>query len=127
MLAKSVPSGGTYVARLDAMLDNFGAYYFSYSCKLQALSFPSIIGTPYTDLPGTRRNVHWRSGKDGSGNATAPTGESISMTAPFTAGISGATVRMVCWATLDPNPPFYDFGVGVSSAMLTLTPVGSVQ
>jgi hypothetical protein len=127
VLVKNVTSGGTYLARVDAFLDNWGALYFNYSCKLQSLSYPAIIGTPYTDLPGTRRHVSWRIGKDGVGNATAVSGASISMTAPVTAGVFGASVRVVCWGTVDPTPPFYDYGAGVASAVLTLTPVGAVQ
>ncbi len=127
VVGKDVSQPGTYLSRLDAELNNFGALWFDYHCKLQALAYPAFVGMPYTDLPGTRREVSWRTGKDGSGNNTTATGVSISMQAPFTAGALGASVRMVCWGTIDSSGPIYDYGLGVTAATLTLVPVGSVQ
>lgn len=116
---------GKYLARVDAQLNNFGALWFDYHCKLQSLAYPALLGTPFTDLPGTRRDVSWRTGKDGAGNNTTATGVSISMQAPVTAGAFGLDVRMVCWGTIDPAGPLYDYGFGVESAVLTLLPVGN--
>ncbi len=125
VLIKGTPSPGKYLARVDAQLNTFGALYLDYHCKLQALTYPAFIGTPFTDLPGTRRDVSWRTGKDGSGSALSPNGVSISMQAPVTAGAFGVDVRMVCWGTWDgANPPIVDYGYGVESAVLTLLPVG---
>jgi hypothetical protein len=118
---------GTYLARVDAELDNYGAYAFDYFCKLQSLAFPNMVGTPFGDLAGRRRQVSWRIGKDNAGNNTPATGVSISMQAPVTAGVFGVSVRMVCWGQVDPSGAFYDYGLGVRSATLTLVPVGSVQ
>jgi len=125
VLIKGTPASGKYLARVDAQLNNFNALYWDYHCKLQALNYPAILGTPFTDLPGTRRDVSWRTGKDGAGNATSATGVSISMQAPVTAGSFGVDVRMVCWGTWDgASPPIIDYGFGVESAVLTLLPVG---
>lgn len=125
IVAKSVPSSGTYLARLDAELDTTNALYFNYFCKLQSLSFPSVIGTPYSDLPGTTRRVSWRLGREMSG----PGGPvSISMQGSLTAGTLGAAVRMVCWGDWDgANPPIIDYGAGLTTATLTVVPVGAVQ
>ena len=124
VLLKGTPNTGKYLARVDAQLNNFGALWFDYHCKLQALNYPAILGAPFTDVPGTRRDVSWRTGKDGGGNNTSATGVSISMQAPVTAGSSGVDVKLVCWGTVDPSGPLYDYGLGVESAVLTLTPVG---
>jgi hypothetical protein len=126
VVEKSVDSAGTFLARVDAQLNNFGALYFDYHCKLQALTLPSLVGTPYSDLPGTRRDVSWRVGKDTNGNSSGATGVSISMQAPVTAGPLGVDVRMVCWGTID-SGPVYDYGSGVESAVLTLLSVDSIQ
>ncbi len=127
---KSITSPGSFLARVDAQLDTFGALWFDYHCKLQALAFPAFLGAPYSDLPGTRRDVSWRTGKDASGNATSATGVSISVPAPVTAGSLGVDVKMVCWGTVDVAngpPPLYDYGIGVSSAVLTLLAVGGIN
>lgn len=125
MVAKSVPTSGTYLARVDAELDTTNALYFNYSCKLQSLSFPAILGTPYSDLPGTTRRVSWRLGREMSGPG-APA--SISMQGSLTAGSLGASVRMVCWGDWDgASPPIVDYGAGLTTATLTVVPVGAVQ
>ncbi len=125
VLIKGTPSSGKYLARVDAQLNNFGALWFDYHCKLQSLTYPALLGTPFSDIPGTRRDVSWRTGKDGSGNSTTATGVPISMQAPVTAGPFGVDVRMVCWGTIDSSGPLYDYGLGVESAVLTLQPVGA--
>ena len=128
VVGKDVGQPGTYLARVDSELSNYGALWFDYHCKLQALAYPAILGTPYSDLPGTRREVSWRTGKDGSGNSTTATGVSVSMQAPFIAGPLGASVRMACWGTIDSSGGVvYDYGLGVTAATLTVLPVGSVQ
>lgn len=128
IINKITASPGSYLARVDAELDTYNALFFDYHCKLQAQAFPALVGSPYSDLPGTRRSVSWRTGKGASGNPTSATGVSISMQAPVTAGAFGVDVRMVCWGSVDPSAPsFYDFGGGVSSAVLTLLPVGGVN
>ena len=127
VLSKSVPTQGTYLARVDAQLNNQFALWWDYHCKLQTLSFPAPIGTPYANVPGTRRDTSWRTGRDNAGNSTSATGISISMQAPVTAGLFGADVRLVCWGTMDPSGPLVDYGYGVESATLTLIPVGAVQ
>jgi hypothetical protein len=123
---------GAYLARLDAQLNNAGALWFDYHCKLQSLTYPYVLilgqPAPWTDIPGTRRDVSWRAGKDGAGNPTTSSGVSISMqatvnTGPGTFGL-GIDVRMVCWGTIDNSGIIYDYGVGVESAMLTLLPIG---
>lgn len=125
VLTKSVNLQGNYLARIDAELDTTGAAYYIYNCKLQSLAFPAVIGTPYSDLPGARRQVSWRLGRAESGGG-APV--SISMQAPVTAGSLGASVRMVCWGQWDgANPPIVDYGLGLTAATLTLVPVGAVQ
>ena len=125
MVSKSVSTGGTYLARVDAELDTTGALYFNYSCKLQSLPIPSILGTPYADLPGTTRRVSWRLGREMSGPG-APV--SISMQGSLTAGITGASVRMICWGDWDgASPPIVDYGMGLTTATLTIVPVGAVQ
>ena len=125
MVTKPVTAPGTYLARLDAELNTTNALYFIYACKLQSLAFPALIGTPYTDLPGTTRRVSWRVGKEASGNG-APV--SISMQGSLTAGSLGATVRMVCWGDWDgTSPPIVDYGAGLTTATLTVVPVGAVQ
>ena len=125
-------SGGTYLARVDAQLNNFAALWFDYHCKLQSLTYPYaiIIGqpTPWTDIPGTRRDVSWRAGKHPDGAETSASGISISMQAAVNAGsgpFAGVDVRMVCWGTIDPEDlVVYDYGIGLESAILTLEPVG---
>ena len=130
ILIKTAPSpSAKYLARVDAQLNNLGSLYFDYHCKLQALPYPYvfIIGAPipWVDLPGTRRDVSWRAGKDSAANSTGARGISISMQAPVTAGTFGLDVRLVCWGTWDgTSPPIVDFGLGVESAVLTLLPVG---
>ena len=74
VLIKGTPSSGKYLARVDAQLNNFGALWFDYHCKLQSLTYPAFLGTPFTDIPGTRRDVSWRTGKDDAGNGTSATG-----------------------------------------------------
>jgi hypothetical protein len=125
ILIKGTPSSGQYLARVDAQLNNFGALWFDYHCKLQSLAFPALLGTPFSDIPGTRRDVSWRTGRDNAGNATTATGVPISMQAPVTAGPLGVQVRMVCWGTIDSSGIVYDYGLGVESAVLTLEPVGA--
>jgi hypothetical protein len=125
VLLKGTAGAGAFLVRLDAQLNNFGALWFDYHCKLQSLSYPALLGTPFSDIPGTRRDVSWRTGKDSSGNGTSSTGVSISMQTTASAGPFGADVRMVCWGTWDgASPPIVDYGLGVESAVLTLTPVG---
>ncbi len=130
VLIKGSRSPGSYLVRVDAQLNNFGALWFDYHCKLQALQYPYFIGiggsVPWSDLPATRREVSWRTGKDNAGNTTTSTGVSISMQAPVTAGDLGLDVRMVCWGTVDTSGPLYDYGLGVESAVLTLEPVGGI-
>ena len=91
------------------------------------LSFPAPIGTPYANVPGTRRDTSWRTGRDSAANSTTATGISISMQAPVTAGLFGADVRFVCWGTRDFSGTLIEYGFGVDSAILTLVPVGAVQ
>lgn len=125
MLSKVVSQPGRYLARIDAEIDTTGALYLIYNCKLQSLAYPAILGTPYSDLPATRRSVSWRLGREMNGSGTQV---SISMQAPVTAGLFGADVRMVCWGIFDgASPPIVDYGVGLASATLTLVPVGNVQ
>ena len=127
IVSKSTSSPGSLLARVDAELDTTGALYFDYHCKLQALTYPAFVGTPYSDLPGTRRTVSWRLGRESGGLGTPMP---ISMSALVTAGSLGVTVRMVCWGTLDVSqgqPPIFDYGVGVNSAVLALLSVGSVN
>ena len=131
-LVKNTGGAGSFLARIDAQLNTFGAYYFDYHCKMQRLDLPYIIGptVPWVDVPGTRRDISWRTGKNASGDATGATGVSISMQAAITTGslaLSSTDVRLVCWGTVDHTPPFYDYGVGLESAILTLVPVGAVQ
>lgn len=126
ILLKGTPSSGTYLARVDAQLNTFGALWWDYHCKVQSITYPHVISAPWVDVPGTRRDVSWRTGKDGSGNPSGVTAASISMQAPITAGISGVDVRLVCWGTVDTSGAFYDYGQGVESAILTLTPVGAI-
>lgn len=127
VLLKGTTSAGTYLVRLDAQLNNAGALWFDYHCKLQSLPYPHLIGAPWSDVPGSRRDVSWRTGKDGSGNPTGASGVSISMQAPVTAGSLGVDVRMACWGTWDgASPPLVDYGFGVESAVLTLEPIGGV-
>lgn len=125
VLIKGTPSPGQYLARVDAQLNNFGALWFDYHCKLQSLAYPAFLGAPFTDIPGTHRDVSWRTGRDNAGNSTSATGIPISMQAPVTAGSFGVDVRMVCWGTVDASGPLYDYGLGVESAVLTLEPVGA--
>jgi hypothetical protein len=128
VIIKSVGSTGTYLARLDAELNTTGSLYLDYSCKLQFLRLPTVVGSPYSDLAGTRRSVSWRVGKDASGNYGS--GASMSMQAPVTAGtglFGGVNVRMVCWGTIEPGAPLIEYGSGVTAATLTLVPVGTVQ
>jgi hypothetical protein len=132
ILLKSTPSPGVFMARLDAQLNNSGALYFDYHCKLQQLNYPYFFtiggAIPWVDVPGSRRDVSWRIGKDSGGSATSSSGISISTQAPLTAGTFGMDVRMVCWGTWDgASPPIVDYGSGVESAVLSLTPVGAVQ
>lgn len=125
---------GSFLVRLDAQLNNFGAFNFDYHCKLQSLIYPYVVligqPVPWADMPGTRRDVSWRVGKDNAGNNTSATGISISMQGqvnPGTGVFASVDVRMVCWGTINLQPPpfnFYDYGIGVESAVLTLTPVG---
>jgi len=125
ILGKSAGTSGPFLARVDAELDTFNSLYFLYNCKLQSLSYPALIGQPYTDLPGTRRTVSWRLGRELSGPGTAV---SISMQAPVTGGFFGLDVRLVCWGTLDgASPPIVDYGLGVKSAVLTLLQVGAIN
>jgi hypothetical protein len=125
VLIKGSPSPGQYLARVDAQLNNSGALWFDYHCKLQSLAYPAFLGTPFSDIPGTRRDVSWRTGRDpGTGLSTTASGLPISMQAPVTAGRLGVDVRMVCWGTIDPSGVLYDYGLGVESAVLTLEPVG---
>jgi hypothetical protein len=125
VVIKGTASSGAFLARVDAQLNNFGALWFDYHCKLQSLTYPAFLGTPFTDIPGTRRDVSWRTGRDNAGNGTSATGVPISMQAPVTAGSFGVDVRMVCWGTIDSSGPLYDYGLGVESAVLTLEPVGA--
>jgi len=125
MISKTVSQPGRYLARIDAEIDTTNALYLIYNCKLQSLAYPAILGTPYSDLPGTHRHVSWRLGREMSGSGTQV---SISMQAPVTAGPFGADVRMVCWGTFDgASPPIVDYGIGVTAATLVLVPVGAVQ
>ncbi len=125
MISKAVSPSGRYLARIDAEIDTTGALYLIYNCKLQSLAYPAFIGTPYSDLPGTRRSVSWRLGRAESGSGTQV---SISMQTPVTAGAFGADVRMVCWGTFDgASPPIVDYGLGLTAATLALVPVGAVQ
>lgn len=126
VVTKSFPGSGSLLARVDAQLNNVGSLYFNYHCKLQQLSYPAQLGAPFFDIPGTRRSVPWRSGKD-PGTGVGGGGVSISMQAPVTSGFLGVDVRMVCWGEVEPSAPLYDFGFGVESAVLTLVPVGAVQ
>jgi hypothetical protein len=130
ILLKGSPSPGTYLVRLDAQLNNFGALYFDYHCKLQQLSYPYFIviggSIPWADIPGSSRDVSWRTGKD-NGYNSGSTGVSISAQGAITAGTFGVDVRMVCWGTWDgSNPPIVDYGLGVESAVLTLQQVGGI-
>ena len=130
VVSKSVARSGNFLARVDAQLNNFGAFYYDYHCKLQKLVFPNLIGTPFSDLPGTQRDMSWRIGKDNSGNNSGATGISISMQAAVTVpavAFAGADVRMVCWGTVDPVGPFYDYGAGAESAVLTVVTVASIE
>ncbi len=121
VLSKNLPAG-SYLVRLDAQLDTTGALYFLYHCKLQYLTYPALIFTPYTDVPGSQRTVSWRLGREVSGGG-APV--SISMQGGLIGGSLGATVRMVCWGTWDgASPPVVDYGFGVSSAVLVVEPIG---
>ena len=44
------------------------------------------------------------------------------------AGIFGADFRLVCWGDWDgTSPPIVDYGTGLSSATMTVVPVGAVQ
>ena len=126
MINKTLSLGGTYLARMDAELSTLYSLFYDYNCKLQWLTYPSIIGTPYSDVPGTRRFVSWRVGQDenewGHGS-----GVSMSMQAPIVAGTMGVSVRMVCWGTTEAGAPIVDYGLGLTAATLTLVPVGSVQ
>ena len=119
VVSKTTARSGALLARVDAQLNNFGALFYDYHCKLQALKFPNIIGTPYSDLPGTQRDVSWRIGKDNNLNNTGAAGISISMQAALTVApgpFAAVDVRMVCWGTVDPSGPFYDYGAGAESA-----------
>lgn len=128
VLLKNTGGAGTFLVRVDAQLNNFGTLYFNYHCKLQSLAYPAILGTPFSDIAGTRRDVHWRTGKDSSGNSTGANGVSISMQAAVSAGILSTDVRLVCWGTWDGNsPPIVDYGYGVESAILTLQPIGGIS
>jgi hypothetical protein len=49
------------------------------------------------------------------------------MQASHTAGGLGATVRLVCWGTVEAGAPILESGNGVTSATLTVVPVGAVQ
>jgi hypothetical protein len=60
-------------------------------------------------------------------------GVSISMQAPVTVApsvLAGVSVRMVCWSVWDTAegnpPPLVDYGLGVTSATLTILPVGAI-
>ncbi len=130
VLIKNTGGGGSFLVRVDAQLNNFNAYFFDYHCKLQSLTYPAFLGAPFSDVPGTRRDVSWRTGKADNGVATSSSGVSISMQVVVstpTFALSSADVRLVCWGTWDgASPPFVDYGLGVESAILTITPVGGI-
>lgn len=120
IVSKPTGHGGTFLVRVDAQLNNQNAINYDYHCKLQALPLPAFPGTPYTDLPGTQRDVNWLTGKNSSGFYLGATGVSISMQAPLTVSfLAGADVRMVCWGTKT-DTVFWDFGYGVESAVLSI-------
>jgi hypothetical protein len=127
VLLKNTGGAGTFLVRVDAQLNNWGALYFDYHCKLQSLAYPAFIGAPFSDIAGTRRDVSWRTGKDNVGNSTGSTGVSISMQTTVSAGTFSTDVRLVCWGTIDGSPPLYDYGFGVESAILTLQPIGGIS
>jgi hypothetical protein len=124
VLHKVTNASGNHLVRLDAELHTFNALYVIHHCKLQYLNFPALIGTPYTDLPGTTRTVSWRLGNvSNEGGSGVP----ISMQAAVSAGSFGIDVRMVCWSTMDgSSPPILEYGLGITAATLTLLPVGAV-
>lgn len=118
--------------RLDAQLDNSNALWFDYHCKLQQLVYPYVVGpggAPWADIAGSRRDASWRIGRDNAGNGTTASGISISMQAIVSSSppLGSVDVRLVCWGTIDPSGPLYDYGVGLQSAIMTLVPVGAVQ
>jgi hypothetical protein len=125
VLIKGTPSPGKYLARVDAELNNLAALFYDYHCKLQSLAYPALVGTPFSDIPGTRRDVSWRTGKDNAGSGSTAYGLPISMQAPVTAGPFGVDIRMVCWGTIDGSPVSLGYGLGVESAVLTVEPVGA--
>jgi hypothetical protein len=132
ILSKSSGGPGTWLVQVDAVLNNFGALFYNYSCKLQTLTAPYVViiggPEPWVDVPGSRRSVSWRTGKDNSGNSTGVNSLSISMqtvvsaTSGFLPG--SVTVRLMCWGDRDTSEAFYDYGLGVESAIMTLTPIG---
>ena len=125
ILSKYGATSGPFLARVDAELNTVGSLYFLYNCKLQSLSYPAFFGAPFTDLPGTRRTVSWRLGRELSGEGTTV---SMSMQAPVTGGPFGLDVRLVCWGAWDgASPPIVDYGSGVKSAVLTLLQVGAIN
>jgi len=121
VLNKTTGVSGQYLVQVNAQFNTAGALFFEYHCKLQALAFPALLFTPYSDLPGTTRNVSWRIGQD-TGGATS----SVSMQAAVTAGGLGIDVRMVCWGTVEGSPVVWDYGYGLESAIITLLPVGAI-
>lgn len=124
VVTKSTSGSSPLLARVDAQLDTTNSLYYLYNCKLQSKAIPALLSTPYSDIAGTTRTVSWRLGRESSGPGTTV---SISMQGTVQAGFLGADVRMVCWGTWDgASPPIVDFGVGVTSATLTLLPVGGV-
>jgi hypothetical protein len=108
--------------------------YIVYNCKLQRLTYPYVFipgqPEPWNDIPGTRRRVSWRLANEGN---LGGSGVSISMQAAVTvpeSPLAGVSVRMVCWSVWDTSqgnpPPLVDYGLGVTSATLTILPVGGI-
>ena len=126
---KSTGGAGTFLVQLDGQFNNFGALWFDYHCKLQRLTYPYVVGPggpPWVDIAGTRRDASWRIGRDNAGNSTTARGVplSIQTTVAASGPFASVDVRLVCWGTIDPAGPLYDYGLGLESATMTLLPVG---
>ncbi len=129
---KNTGGSGNFLVRLDAQFNNFNAFWFDYHCKLQQLVFPYVTGPggpPWADIAGTRRDASWRIGRDNAGNDTTAHGISFSMQAIVSSAppLGSVDVRLMCWGTVDSSGPFYDYGTGLESAIMTMVPVGAVQ